>query len=129
MLGIREKKKEKEKIPAMLLLAISHFALKHALVCYRTCHGYVGMYMIKSYPLLSSSTYFMSFPIQILQEGKKKKKKVEQYCLSNILIEHLKVFSDQFIFIDLLYIKYREKNTKNHFFLREMLTETLRILA
>lgn len=75
MLGIREKKKEKEKIPAMLFLAISHFALKHALVCYRTCHGYVGMYPIKSYPLLSSSTYFMSFPIQMLQgRGGKKKK-------------------------------------------------------
>ena len=85
MLGIREKKKEKEKIPAMLLLAISHFALKHALVCYRTCHGYVGMYMIKSYPLLSSSTYFMSFPIQMLEEGGKKKKK----CRAILLIQHI----------------------------------------
>ena len=106
MRGIREKKKEKEKIPAMLLLAISHFALKHALVCYRTCHRYVGMYMIKSYPLLSSSTYFMSFPIQMLEEGGKKKKNVEQYCLSNILIEHLKsVFRSIYFYWFILYKK------------------------
>ena len=30
------------------------------------------------------------------------------------------MFSDQFIFIDLFYIKYREKNTKNHFFKRNV---------
>ena len=120
MLGIREKKKEKEKIPAMLLLAISHFALKHALVCYRTCHRYVGMYMIKSYPLLSSSTYFMSFPIQMLEEGGKKKKNVEQYCLSNILIEHLKsVFRSIYFYWFILYKKIGKKKYKNSFFFKE----------